>query len=240
MSAWVSTPPVMARSLYNGQSRPFLRLRDGTHPLAVGPVKPWPLIQARQIRPAAPVGARNWDPADRSFRKTTRGGVSRIGGQAGTQAPDPTRPSPQDRGSRAGSTIHILPADYGPLTIARMVQPGALISAGSGMPPRTTRGTPLSRAWSLATGDVPGRDGLGRPGRVQAQPPAWYAAVIGAALCPHRAGMRCARGRRTAVPPGRRRTCWRTRPWLSGGRRWRRAVAASAGAGARPGRRAGR
>src|SRR5437660_10897756 len=59
--------------LYNGHSHPFHRLRDGTHPLAVGPVKPWPLIQARQIRPAAPVGARKtWDPADSSFRKTTR------------------------------------------------------------------------------------------------------------------------------------------------------------------------
>ena len=26
--------------LYDGHSRPFLRLRDGTHPLAVGPVNP--------------------------------------------------------------------------------------------------------------------------------------------------------------------------------------------------------
>src|SRR5271166_3494829 len=95
---------------YDGHSHPFLRLRDGTHPLAVGPVKPWPLIQARQIRPAMPVGARkNWDPADRSFRKTTRCGVSRLGGQAGTQAPDPTLIPPQNRGSRAGSHIHSLP-----------------------------------------------------------------------------------------------------------------------------------
>ena len=39
-------------------------------------------------------------------------GVSRIGGQAGTQAPDPTPVSSQNRGSRAGSTIHTLPADY--------------------------------------------------------------------------------------------------------------------------------
>src|SRR2546430_13515655 len=56
---------------------------------------------------------KNWDPADRSFRKTTRYGVSRLGGQAGTQAPDPTRPSPQDQGSRAGSVIHTLPAESG-------------------------------------------------------------------------------------------------------------------------------
>src|SRR6266704_6174716 len=51
----------------------FSALRGGTHPLAVGPVKPRPLVQARQIRPAVPVGAgKNWDPADRSFRRTTR------------------------------------------------------------------------------------------------------------------------------------------------------------------------
>src|SRR6266702_2152848 len=39
-------------------------------------------------------------------------GVSRIEGQAGTQAPDPTPAPPQNRGSRAGSTIHSLPAEY--------------------------------------------------------------------------------------------------------------------------------
>ena len=43
-----------------------------------------------------------------------RGGVSRIGGQAGTQAPGPARPSRQDQGSRAGSTTHTLPAESGP------------------------------------------------------------------------------------------------------------------------------
>jgi hypothetical protein len=31
---------------------------------------------------------------------------------AGTQAPDPTPTPPQSRGSRAGGTIHTLPADY--------------------------------------------------------------------------------------------------------------------------------
>ncbi len=97
-SAWVSTPPVMARISARVSTMvtaiPFLRLKGWHAPEGVGPVKPWPLIQARQISPAMPVGARkNWDPADRSFRKTTRSGVSRLGGQAGTQAPDPTRPS---------------------------------------------------------------------------------------------------------------------------------------------------
>src|SRR5271169_1793073 len=58
-------------SLYDGQGHPFLRLRDGTHSLAVGPVKPWPLIQARQIRPAAPAGARKTGtrPTDRFPRQ---------------------------------------------------------------------------------------------------------------------------------------------------------------------------
>ena len=61
-------------SLYDGHSHPFLRLRDGTHPLAAGPVKPWPLIQARQIRPAAPVGARKTGtrPTDRFTRQPER------------------------------------------------------------------------------------------------------------------------------------------------------------------------
>jgi len=39
-------------------------------------------------------------------------GVSRFGGQAGTQATDPTPPPDQSQGGRAGSTTHILPADY--------------------------------------------------------------------------------------------------------------------------------
>jgi len=45
-------------------------------------------------------------------RDSPREGVSRFAGQAGTQAPDPTPVLRQDRGSRAGSTIHILPAEY--------------------------------------------------------------------------------------------------------------------------------
>jgi hypothetical protein len=39
-------------------------------------------------------------------------GVSRFGGQAGTQATDPTPPPDQSQGGRAGSTTHILPAYY--------------------------------------------------------------------------------------------------------------------------------
>ena len=39
------------------------------HPLAARTCEPWPLAQARQIRPAAPVGAKGWGPADRSLSR---------------------------------------------------------------------------------------------------------------------------------------------------------------------------
>ena len=42
-------------------------LRDGTHPLAARTCDPRPLTQARQIRPAAPVGALKLGPADSSL-----------------------------------------------------------------------------------------------------------------------------------------------------------------------------
>jgi hypothetical protein len=74
--------------------------------------EPWPLAQARQHRDGTAGGCqRNLGPADRSFRKTTSG-VSRLAGQAGTQATDPIPAPRQTSGSRAGSTIHILPAEY--------------------------------------------------------------------------------------------------------------------------------
>src|SRR5256885_15831999 len=99
----------------------------------VRPVKPWPLIQARQIRPAAPVGAtKAWDPAGRSIRRTDPNGVSRLGGQAGTQAPDPTPPPSQSQGSRAGSTTHTLPAESERVAAVPAALLAALISANSG------------------------------------------------------------------------------------------------------------
>ena len=51
---------------------PFCRLRDGTHPLAARTCEPRPLAQARQIRPAAPVGARNLGPGRQIVIKTAR------------------------------------------------------------------------------------------------------------------------------------------------------------------------
>src|SRR5262249_8763591 len=80
---------------------PFSGLRDGTHPLPARTCEPRPLAQARQIRPAAPAGAENLGPGRQIASQDSPDGVSRIGGQAGTQAPDPTPVSSQNRGSRA-------------------------------------------------------------------------------------------------------------------------------------------
>src|SRR6266851_4554519 len=88
-------------------------VRDGTHPLAVGPVNPGLLH-----RPGRSDRLRRWVPGNPGTRPTDRlarqhVGVSRIGGQAGTQeTSDPTPTPSQTRGSRAGSTIHSLPAEY--------------------------------------------------------------------------------------------------------------------------------
>src|SRR5690242_3487802 len=49
---------------------PFLWLRDGTHPLAARTCDTPASSQARQIRPAAPVGAlKTWGPADKSLSR---------------------------------------------------------------------------------------------------------------------------------------------------------------------------
>jgi hypothetical protein len=68
---------------HDGHSHPFLRWGDGTHPPAAGPVKPWPPIQARQIRPAAPAGAGKTGtrPADRSRRQPKRRQPARRSGR---------------------------------------------------------------------------------------------------------------------------------------------------------------
>src|SRR6266487_3863847 len=57
-------------------------------------------------------GARKPGPGRQIVSQDSPSGISRIGGQAGTQAPDPMPAPPQNRGSRAGSTIHSLPAEY--------------------------------------------------------------------------------------------------------------------------------
>src|SRR6266513_5980838 len=52
---------------------PFLWLEGWHAPAGRRTCEPRPLVQDGQIRPAVPVGAiKTWDPADRSFRRTTR------------------------------------------------------------------------------------------------------------------------------------------------------------------------
>src|SRR6476619_5359395 len=94
--------------------------------------EPRPLAQDGQIRPAPPVGAVNLGPGRRIVLQDSPHGVSRLGSQAGTQAPDPTPVSAQNRESRAGSTIHSLPAEYVLRGYQVQIAPVALISASSG------------------------------------------------------------------------------------------------------------
>src|SRR6266536_6430958 len=91
---------------------PFLRLRGGTHPLAAGPGNPGLLHRTGRSDRHAGRCHKNLGPGRRIVSKTTRAGVSRFGGRAGTQATDPTPTPPQNRAGRAGSTTNILPADY--------------------------------------------------------------------------------------------------------------------------------
>ena len=96
--------------------------------------EPWPLAQARQNRNGTPVGAtKNLGPADRSNRKTTSG-VSRIEGQAGTQATDPTPRTGQTLEGRAGALFPILPAEYLFVAAARIVRLPARRSSSYGVP----------------------------------------------------------------------------------------------------------
>ena len=60
---------------------------------------------------APPAGAANLGPGRQIVSQDSPHGVSRIGGQAGTQDPGTTPVSSRNRGSRAGSTIHSLPAE---------------------------------------------------------------------------------------------------------------------------------
>src|SRR5215467_12226814 len=87
-------------------------LRDGTHPLAARTCEPRPLAQARQIRPAAPVGAKDWGPGRQVVRRTTRERRRPIRRSGRDPVPDPTPTPPQNLGSRAGGLTHILPAEY--------------------------------------------------------------------------------------------------------------------------------
>src|SRR5262249_15007600 len=82
-------------------SLPSLSVVRGWHaPAGRRPVEPRPLAQARQIGPAAPVGAERLGPGRRAGIKTTRTASSRIAGQTGSQ-PDPTPVATPTHGSTA-------------------------------------------------------------------------------------------------------------------------------------------
>ena len=80
------------------------------HPLARRTCEPRPLVQAGQIGPAPLAGAiKTLGPAGRSSRRTARNSVSRIGGQAGTQASTlrPHRHKTTQAGPEALSTVSL-------------------------------------------------------------------------------------------------------------------------------------
>ena len=80
------------------------------HPLARRTREPRPLVQAGQIRPAPLAGAiKTLGPGRQIVSQDSPDGVSRIGGQAGTQAPDPTPVPGQtgEAGPEALSTVSL-------------------------------------------------------------------------------------------------------------------------------------
>jgi hypothetical protein len=72
----------------------------------------------------------NLGPGRQIVSQDSPDGVSRLGGQAGTQAPDPTPLPSQDQGSRAGSTIHTLPADSAETAFCALTSAATLLGVG--------------------------------------------------------------------------------------------------------------
>src|SRR5215471_17063954 len=112
VSAWVSTPPVTARASSTMVTViPFVV--EGWHaPAGRRTWQPRPLAQARQIRPATPVGAkRTWARATGRFQGQPgrRQPIRRSGRDPGHRPYAQTNPKPRKQGR---STIHILPAEY--------------------------------------------------------------------------------------------------------------------------------
>src|SRR5215467_7966739 len=98
-----------------------LSVVEGWHAPAGRPdLEPRPLTQARQIRPAAPVGAKNLGPGRQIVSQDSPDGVSRLGGQAGTQAPTRRPHHRETTEAGPGSTTHILPADSARLISIRL------------------------------------------------------------------------------------------------------------------------
>jgi hypothetical protein len=104
-------------------------------------------------------------PGRQIVSKTTRCGVSRFGGQAGTQVSDATPPPTQNRGSRAGSTTHILPADSERKAALLIWRGEAARSGGYGHPVvGAAAGKDGSAAGRADAADWPGADRAERRG----------------------------------------------------------------------------
>jgi hypothetical protein len=70
---------------------------------------PRPLAQDGQIGTAPPAVPQNLGPGRRIVSRTAREGISRFGGQAGTQASDPTPAPGQNPASRPRSEDYLHP-----------------------------------------------------------------------------------------------------------------------------------
>jgi len=131
---------------YDGHSHPLSQVEGWHAPAGRRTCEPRPLAQDGADQAGTAGGCRKTcGPAGRSIARQPRGGVSRIGGQAGTQAPDPTPVPGQDRGSRAGSTIHTLPAE------SVRVWPDDLLAVANGHIYQLWRSSALRREPHLAS-----------------------------------------------------------------------------------------
>ena len=148
---------------------------EGWHAPAGRPTcEPRPLVQVGQIRPATQVvPGRLLGPGRQIVSQDNPSGVSRFGGQAGTQASDLTPAPGQNHGSRAGSTTHSLPAESGSRRLVAGMRPAsaqiAMLCAGAVAPvvvlwaaaPEPRSPPPLRRG--AATG-ISAATGVGRGG----------------------------------------------------------------------------
>jgi len=74
--------------------------------------EPWPLAQARQHRNGTAGGCQKEPGPGRQVESKDNQRRQPISRSGRTQATDPIPAPRQTSGSRAGSTIHILPAEY--------------------------------------------------------------------------------------------------------------------------------
>ena len=101
----------------------MLRAAQGWHNATAPP-------QARQIQTGSAGGYQKPGARPTNRYQDSPNGVSRFGGQAGTQATDPTLPAHQTAEGRAGSTTHILPAESALLRADPVARVAARILSG--------------------------------------------------------------------------------------------------------------